>query len=112
MLVSPLTAVVPFGRFRIGGDRNLPFIYFCLTHIKVVDKKEYQKTPFRQYYEEFCEVLGHPLWMMPMMLIGLLLMIELLHTNYHMDAEKDAHGYCGQKEFVKKLQRFYENNAY
>jgi len=39
-------------------------------------------------------------------------MIELLHTNYHMDAEKDAHGYCGQKEFVKKLQRFYENNAY
>ena len=39
-------------------------------------------------------------------------MIELMHTKYHMDAEKDAHGYCGQKEFVKELQMFYENNAY
>jgi len=76
------------------------------------DKKEYQKTPFRQYYEEFCEVFGHPLWMMPMMLIGLLLMIELLHTNYHMDAEKDAHGFCMQKEFVKDLVRYKEENMY
>ena len=67
---------------------------------------------FEDYYKEFCEVLGHPLWMMPMMLIGLLLMIEILHINYHGDAEKDAHGYCGNKEFVKELQRFYENNAY
>ena len=40
------------------------------------------------------------------------LMIEVLHTKYHMDAEKDAHGFCGQKEFVKELKVFYENNAY
>ena len=47
-----------------------------------------------------------------MMLIGMFMFIEILHTNYHRDAEKDAHGYCGQKEFVKELQTFYENNAY
>ena len=71
-----------------------------------------EKTPFRKYYEEFCEVFGHPLWMMPMMLIGLFLMIEVLHTKYHMDADADANGFCGQKEFVKELKMFYENNAY
>ena len=112
MLVSPLTAVVPFGSFRISGDRKLPPIYLCFTYTKVADKKVYQKTPFRQYYEEFCEVLGHPLWMMPMMLMGLLLMIEVLHTNYHMDAEKDAHGFCMQRKFVKDLVRYKEENMY
>ena len=38
--------------------------------------------------------------------------IEVLHTKYHVDANADAHGFCGQKEFVKELQMFYENNAY
>ena len=27
-------------------------------------------------------------------------------------SEKDAHGFCGQKEWVKDLVRFKENNAY
>ena len=45
-----------------------------------------EKTPFRKYYEEFCEVFGHPLWMMPMMIIGLFFMIELMHTKYHIEA--------------------------
>ena len=67
---------------------------------------------FEDYYKEFCEVFGHPLWMMPMMMIGLFLMIEVMHTHYHMQADKDAHGFCGQQEFVKELKRFYENNAY
>tara|TARA_R100000152_G_C6753443_1_gene177202 strand:- start:1038 stop:1274 length:237 start_codon:yes stop_codon:yes gene_type:complete len=67
---------------------------------------------FEDYYKEFCQVFGHPLWMMPMMLIGMFFMIEVMHTRYHADADADAHGYCGQKEFVKELQRFYENNAY
>ena len=39
-------------------------------------------------------------------------MIELLHTNYHMDAEKDAHGFWMQKEFVKDLVRYKEENMY
>ena len=70
------------------------------------------KTSFRQYYEEFCEVLGHPLWMIPMMLIGLLLMIETLHLSYHRNDMKDAHGFCMQKEFVKDLVRYKEKNMY
>ena len=40
-----------------------------------------------------------------MMVIGLFLMIEILHTNEHYDREQgDAHGYCGRQEWVKKLQ--------
>ena len=78
----------------------------------MADKKQYEKTPFRQYYEEFCEVFGHPLWMMPMMLIGVFFMIEVMHTRYHADSEGDAHGFCGRQEWVKDLQRFKENNMY
>ena len=63
-----------------------------------------EKTPFRKYYEEFCEVFGHPLWMLPMMMIGMFFFIEVLHTKYHMDGEKDAHGFCGRQQWVKDLQ--------
>ena len=78
----------------------------------MADKKQYEKTPFRQYYEEFCEVFGHPLWMLPMFMITFFVMIETLHMRYHIDPMGDAHGYCSQKEFVKELKMFYENNAY
>ena len=71
-----------------------------------------EKTPFRKYYEEFCEVFGHPLWIMPMMMISMFFMIEVLHTKYHADGENDAHGFCGRQEWVKDLKMFYENNAY
>ena len=67
---------------------------------------------FEDYYKEFCEVFGHPLWMLPMFGITFFLMIEVMLTHYHMQADKDAHGFCGQQEFVKELKRFYENNAY
>ena len=67
---------------------------------------------FEDYYKDFCDTLGHPLWMLPMMGIGFFLMIEVLHTKYHMDAEKDAHGFCMQKEFVKDLVRYKEENMY
>ena len=60
---------------------------------------------FEDYYKEFCEVFGHPLWMIPMMSIGLFIMIEGMHLNEHRNMETgDAHGYCGQKQWVKKLQ--------
>jgi len=78
----------------------------------LADKKQYEKTPFRKYYEEFCEVFGHPLWMLPMFGIVFFVGVEVMHTHYHQSAEGDAHGFCSQKEFVKELQRFYENNAY
>ena len=62
--------------------------------------------------ETIGEVVGHPLWMIPTMMIGMFFFIEVLHTKYHVDANTDAHGFCGQKEFVKELKVFYENNAY
>ena len=63
---------------------------------------------FEDYYKEFCEVFGHPLWMMPMMMIGMFFMIEVMHINEHRNMETgDAHGYCGRKEWVKKLQEDY-----
>ena len=52
---------------------------------------------FEDYYKEFCQVFGHPLWHMPMMFIGLFLMIEVMHIREHYNMENgDAHGYCGQ----------------
>ncbi len=67
---------------------------------------------FEDYYKEFCEVFGHPLWMLPMMMIGMFFMIEVLHITEHQNMDGDAHGYCGRKEWVKKLDRYYQNNAY
>ena len=67
---------------------------------------------FEDYYKEFCEVFGHPLWCLPMFGICFFLMVEVLHTNYHADANSDAHGFCGRQECVKDLVRFKENNAY
>ena len=67
---------------------------------------------FEDYYKDFCDTLGHPLWMLPMMCIGMFLMIEVMHTNYHMSADKDAHGFFLQKEFVKDLVRYKEENMY
>ena len=68
---------------------------------------------FEDYYKEFCEVFGHPLWMLPMMCIGFFVMIETLHWNEHKNVmDGKVHGYCGQQEWVKDLQRFYNNNAY
>ena len=64
------------------------------------------------YYKDFCDTLGHPLWMLPMMCIGFFLMIEVLHTKYHMDADADAHGFCMQKEFVKELVEYKEEIMY
>ena len=67
---------------------------------------------FEDYYKEYCEVLGHPLWMLPMFGICFFIFVETMHMSYHMNEMKDAHGYCSQKEFVKDLVRFKENNAY
>ena len=67
---------------------------------------------FEDYYKDFCNTLGHPLWMLPMMCIGIFLMIEVLHTKYQLDADADAHGFCMQKEFVKELVEYKEENMY
>ena len=51
------------------------------------------------------EVLGHPLWMLPVMLLALLVMIEGLHTSAHLHQEMDVHGVCRQnKEYIQSLE--------
>ena len=67
---------------------------------------------FEDYYKEFCEVFGHPLWMLPMMMIGIFFMIEVLHFREHTNMDSNAHGFCSQQEWVKDLERFKENNMY
>jgi len=48
------------------------------------------------------EVLGHPLWMLPMMLIIFLGGIETIHTWAHLHGEIDVHGLCRRnKEFIE-----------
>jgi len=48
------------------------------------------------------EVVGHPLWMLPMMLLIFLGGIEALHTMAHLHQEIDVHGVCKQnKEFIE-----------
>ena len=39
-------------------------------------------------------------------------MVETMHTSYHMNEMQDAHGYCMQKEFVKDLVQYKEENMY
>ena len=50
------------------------------------------------------EVAGHPLWMLPVMMLAVILMIEGLHTMAHLHGEIDVHGICRQnKEFIESL---------
>ena len=48
------------------------------------------------------EVLGHPLWMLPVMLMCIFVMIEGLHTTAHLRGEIDVHGLCrNNKEYIE-----------
>ena len=52
------------------------------------------------------EVIGHPLWMLPMMLIFFLVLIETLHTMAHLHKEIDVHGICRQnKEYIEMREQ-------
>ena len=59
---------------------------------------------FEDYYKEFCEVIGHPLWILPMFMIGFFVFVETMHLSYHMNDMKDAHGFCGRQQWVKDLK--------
>ena len=51
------------------------------------------------------EVIGHPLWMLPVMLLAILVMIEGLHTSAHLHQEMDVHGICRQnKEYIESIE--------
>ena len=50
------------------------------------------------------EVVGHPLWMLPVMMLSFILLIEGLHTSAHLHQKLDVHGICKQnKEFIESL---------
>jgi len=51
------------------------------------------------------EVLGHPLWMMPVMILGMIALIEGLHTAAHLHQQIDVHGTCRQnKEYIQSIE--------
>ena len=54
------------------------------------------------------EVLGHPLWMLPVMLLAILVMIEGLQSSALLLQEIDVHGICRQnKEFIEMQEDDY-----
>ena len=49
------------------------------------------------------EIMMHPLWMMPVLLLLLASFIQGLHTTAHWYMEIDVHGYCMQnKEHLER----------
>ena len=56
--------------------------------------------------ETLGEGVGHPLWMLPMMLICIFVMIEGLHTTAHLRGEIDVHGLCrNNKEYIEMKEQ-------
>ena len=54
------------------------------------------------------ELIGHPLWMLPVMLLLLVVLIETLHTMAHLHQEVDVHGTCKQnKEYIESKEYDY-----
>ena len=54
------------------------------------------------------EVIGHPLWLLPVILIGILALIEGLHTSAHLHQNMDVHGICRQnKEYIEMKESDY-----
>ena len=54
------------------------------------------------------EVIGHPLWLLPVILIGILALIEGLHTSAHLHQNMDVHGICRQnKEYIEMKDNDY-----
>ena len=52
------------------------------------------------------EVVGHPLWMLPMLLVCIFDMIEGLHTTAHLRGEIDVHGICrNNKEYIEMQEQ-------
>ena len=42
------------------------------------------------------EVMMHPLWIMPVMMVGIFAFIEGVHTMAHLKMNLDVHGHCMQ----------------
>ena len=56
--------------------------------------------------ETIGEIIGHPLWMLPTLLVCLFVMIEGLHTTAHLHQQIDVHGTCRQnKEYIQMKEQ-------
>ena len=56
--------------------------------------------------ETIGEVVGHPLWMLPTMLMWLFVMIEGLHTTAHLRGQIDVHGLCrNNAEYLERMDQ-------
>ena len=54
------------------------------------------------------EVISHPLWLLPVILIGILALIEGLHTSAHLHQNMDVHGVCKRnKEYIESKDNDY-----
>tara|TARA_B100000427_G_scaffold218810_1_gene182843 strand:+ start:1489 stop:1668 length:180 start_codon:yes stop_codon:yes gene_type:complete len=54
------------------------------------------------------EIIGHPLWMLPMMILLLVALIEGLHTMAHLHGEMDVHGLCKRnKAYIEMNENEY-----
>ena len=52
------------------------------------------------------EIMMHPLWAGPVLLIGMMVVIETLHTLTHWRMEIDANAYCrNNAEWVESQQQ-------
>ena len=40
------------------------------------------------------KIMSHPLWMLPVMILGMVAMIEGIHTGAHLHMKIDADAYC------------------
>ena len=49
--------------------------------------------------------MTHPLWIMPVLMIGIFAFIEGIHTMAHLRMNMDVHGYCMQnKEHIERME--------
>ena len=49
------------------------------------------------------DILMHPLWIMPVLMVGIFVFIEGVHTMAHLRMNLDVHGYCMQnKEHLER----------
>ena len=52
------------------------------------------------------EVVGHPLWMLPVMMLIVFGGIQAIHTWAHWHMEMDVHGYCmSNKEHLERMNQ-------
>ena len=52
------------------------------------------------------EILGHPLWIMPVMVLLMLAFIEGIHTTAHWRMQIDANAYCrNNAEHLERMEQ-------